>query len=86
MGANATLALANLIESSDGTRRWLNYILYPLGGLLIALGLFFLLRSFGLLGGQKSEATYNRVSHDDSSYLKAINEDDDKESNYTRSD
>jgi len=53
---------------------------------LIALGLFFLLRSFGLLGGPKSEAKYRAASHDDSSFMKAINEDDDKESNYTRSD
>ena len=85
MGPTAAANLNNLVGHADSNRKLLNYIGYPAGAILIALGLFLMLRSCGFLGGKK-DSEEKGFSKRDADYLKAINDDDDKESNYTRSD
>jgi len=84
MGETSKAAIKDLVGNASTNWKILIYIGYPAGGVLIAIGLFFLLKSFGCLGKKEGRERYTSTS--DTSYLKAINEDDDNESNYKRSD
>ena len=84
MGETAKAEIKALVGNAATNWKILIYIGYPAGGVLIAIGLFFLLKSFGCLGKKEERERYNSTS--DPSYLKAINDDDDNESNYKRSD